>query len=143
MLPGLPRAARRVSHVDRIVVDPTFQARPPVNIFGPEPERGWCYFFQKADLARQAGDWQKLVAIADEVRARGLEPADASEWMPFVEGYTRQDRYGDAKEIVHLAYESMPALRPVLCTFLAGLEEYGDDQAFIDSGGTQLSCTTP
>ena len=38
---------------------------PPEYLFGPEPEHGWCYYFQKADLARQTGDWEEITHLYD------------------------------------------------------------------------------
>ena len=41
-----------VSNVSRILTD-SKTAAPDPNIFGPEPPRTWCYYYEKADLARQ------------------------------------------------------------------------------------------
>ncbi|NMC79412.1 MAG: hypothetical protein GYA59_08635, partial [Chloroflexi bacterium] len=54
------------SHVDRIETGASPQ-RPPENIFGPEPSHDtWCYYYQKASLARQEGDWEEVVRLGDE-----------------------------------------------------------------------------
>lgn len=60
---------------------------PPEVIFGPEPEHGWCYYYQKASLARQEQDWQEIVRLGEEVLAKGLSPQNSLEWMPFYQGY--------------------------------------------------------
>lgn len=62
-------------------------AIPPAEIFGGEPARGWCYYYQKMDLARQTGDWQKVAALAEEAAARDLSPSDVTEWLPALEAY--------------------------------------------------------
>jgi hypothetical protein len=61
--------------------------KPPASIFGDEPSHGWCYYFQKADLARQRGDWQEVVLLGNEVMKHDLRPYDVIEWMPFIEGF--------------------------------------------------------
>ena len=57
------------------------------NIFGKAPQPNWCYFFEKADLARQFNDWYELKEISTEVIDRELFPRDNREWFPFIEGY--------------------------------------------------------
>jgi len=60
---------------------------PPAAIFGPEPPHDWCYYYQSAERAKQAGDWKTVVRLGDEAMAAGLTPIDRSEWLPFLEGY--------------------------------------------------------
>ena len=76
----------RFSHVEQI--DLTGDADPPPAVmFGPEPEHGWCYYYQKAELAKQAGDWETVRKLGDEVMAQELKPIDQVEWLPFLEGF--------------------------------------------------------
>lgn len=84
---------------------------PPPHIFGREPAHTWCYFFQRADLARQGRDWDGVVQIGDEAFGMGFEPNVASEWIPFVEGYAMAGRLGRAFE---LSRESLNRNRDVL-----------------------------
>jgi hypothetical protein len=73
--------------------------RPPETIFGSEPAHTWCYYYQKASLARQVKDWQTVVNLGDEARSKGLGPADVSEWMPFYEGYAHMGRWNDFNDL--------------------------------------------
>jgi hypothetical protein len=146
-LPPLARAAQSISHLDRIVVDANPPARPPAAIFGPEPERCWCYYFQKADLARQMGDWQQVAQMGDEARRLSLKPSDMTEWFPFIEGYARVGQYDKAKEISKLAFQAMPTAEPALNNLWKRLESVGPQdaarQAFIADMKAQLSPSTP
>jgi len=72
---------------------------PPVEIFGPEPAHNWCYYYQKASLARQQGNWEEAARLGDEARAKGLRPVDLVEWMPFYFAYSKLGRYDDANQI--------------------------------------------
>jgi hypothetical protein len=56
-------------------------------VFGAEPARGWCYFYQKAELARQLGDWDTVAALGAEAARQNLVPADPVEWTPFLQTY--------------------------------------------------------
>jgi hypothetical protein len=61
-------------------------AIPQQKIFGKEPDRDWCYYFEKASLARQKADWQEISRLAGEISKRELHPVDRIEWIPFLEG---------------------------------------------------------
>jgi hypothetical protein len=76
----------RFSHVEQINPDGATSA-PPSVMFGAEPGHGWCYYYQKADLAKQAGDWKTVKDLGDKVMAAGLKPIDQVEWLPFLEAY--------------------------------------------------------
>jgi hypothetical protein len=55
--------------------------------FGSEPAHNWCYYYQKASLARQEADWETLSALGDEAVSAGYSPVDPIEWMPFLQAY--------------------------------------------------------
>ncbi|MEN6480634.1 MAG: tetratricopeptide repeat protein, partial [Anaerolineaceae bacterium] len=74
------------SQIDQIITN-TESHTPPIEIFGAEPEHGWCYYYQKVSLARQQGDWQSAAALGDEALAAELAPQDLSEWVLFIETY--------------------------------------------------------
>ncbi|MCD4751494.1 MAG: hypothetical protein K8R40_00295, partial [Anaerolineaceae bacterium] len=74
----------------------TESSAPPEHIFGEEPDHGWCYYYQTANLYRQRSDWQEVVRLADEVSSQGLNPVDETEWIVFIEGYINVDRLDDA-----------------------------------------------
>lgn len=96
----LVRLVAPFSRVD--LIDPWAEARtPPAVIFGREPVHGWCYYYQKASLARQKEDWQEVVRLGDEVRSKGLRPNHALEWMPFYQGYAYASQFETANEVAH------------------------------------------
>jgi len=63
---------------------------PPALVFGPEPKHGWCYYYQKASLAKQRGEWGEIVQLGKQVQGQGLEAGDLVEWMPFLEAYAHE-----------------------------------------------------
>ena len=60
---------------------------PPTDIFGDEPVHEWCYYYQRADLARQRGDWEEVARLGDEAQKLGMLPVDSIEWLPFLQAY--------------------------------------------------------
>lgn len=69
---------------------------PEQTIFGLPPQENWCYYFQKASLARQQADWTTVVALGDQVIQQQFPPDDVYEWLPFLEGYIRTQKWEQA-----------------------------------------------
>ena len=106
------------SHADRIIPNGTSPI-PPASIFGREPVRGWCYYYQKAALARQSGDWNEIGRLYDHVRELNLETDDKSEVIPFFEGLVNLGRYEDAKTLYREQIKGQTEVRFPLCNTLA------------------------
>ena len=77
---------------------------PPPELFGNEPPHNWCYYYEKAELARQNEDWAGIVDLGAQASARGLSPGDALEWLPFIEAYVRTGDLKTARELSLQAY---------------------------------------
>jgi hypothetical protein len=106
------------SHVERILLAGTAPI-PPASIFGAEPARGWCYYYQKASLARQAGNWEEIGRLYDEVRELNLETDDKAEVIPFFEGLVNLGRYEDAQFLYREEIKGQTEVRFHLCNTLA------------------------
>jgi len=114
----LVRQVGEYSHIDRVI--PTGTApTPPASIFGTEPAHGWCYYYQKASLARQKGDWAEIGRLYDQVHELGLETNDKSEMIPFLEGLVNLGRYEDARTLFHKQIKGNGEMRFTVCTSLA------------------------
>jgi hypothetical protein len=105
-----------LSNPSRIKPDKGVAASPPAFLFGKEIPHDWCYYYQKADLSRQQGDWEKVAALGDEAFAIPFRPKVASEYIPFIEAYLRTNRMDDASELTRSAYKQMPGIAPALCS---------------------------
>jgi hypothetical protein len=78
----------------------------PAKLFQSEAgEQTWCYFFEKADLARQIGDWQEIVRLGEQAFSREPKMERTWEVLPFVEGYARAGQPGRALELTHQALQ--------------------------------------
>ncbi|MGB7875680.1 MAG: hypothetical protein WBL25_14950 [Anaerolineales bacterium] len=91
-------------------------------LLGPEPTHQWCYYFEKADLAREAGDWVQVAEIGDQVFSIPYFPDDFSEYLPFVEAYARVGRWEDARDLTRRTANFIPILRPALCAIWQRVE---------------------
>jgi hypothetical protein len=104
-----------VSNLSRIEPLPAADGYPPTEIFGKEPAHNWCYYFQKADLARQLGDWQSVVRLGNEAQEKGFSPSSPQEWLPFIEGYAYTGQWEKALKRTREAFEMDEAVAPRLC----------------------------
>ncbi len=89
-----------ITHPAQIIRDPAQPAAPPQHIFGAEPEHTWCYYYQKADLARQYKDWEAVIAVGDEAFAKKYYPEELTELYPFVEGYAKTGNWPRALVLI-------------------------------------------
>ena len=126
-LTDLTRKWLFISNLDRVHPVDLSPDYPPEEILGPEPQNTWCYFYQKADLARQMGDWEGIVSIAEQACSAGFCPANApsnhpNEWIPFIEGYARSGDWEEARELILEVAELHADYAPRLCSLWEQLE---------------------
>ena len=117
--------AREISNPERIITDANPAASPPYHIFGPTPEHGWCYYFQKAELARQKGDWGEVAALGDQAQAfmEELDENNIDELLPFIEGYARVGQLGKSIQLSEQTYKLAPVTRFALCATWDRIQE--------------------
>ncbi|MDX9992019.1 MAG: hypothetical protein RBS68_08200, partial [Anaerolineales bacterium] len=89
----------------------------PENVFGREPVHGWCYYYQKAELARQFEDWDQIGAIWETIRQQQLEPIYGPEYLPFIDALARQNDWKWAEKTTLKAGKITKEARPLLCNF--------------------------
>lgn len=100
-LTDLEAAQIPLSNLDRIITSSIDEKHPPIEIVGEEIEHGWCYYFEKADLARQTADWDVVLTLKDEADAAGFSPRNPSEWLPFFEAYLQTEQWDKAVDLIH------------------------------------------
>jgi hypothetical protein len=101
------------SNIDQIDVDATAH-QPESVFFGNEPAHNWCYYYEKASLARQKGDWQEVARLGKEAAALKYQPADLTEWMPFLEAYANTGQTDLVKQTAS-SIQKDPAITFSLC----------------------------
>ncbi|MQC26285.1 MAG: hypothetical protein DWG76_02395 [Chloroflexi bacterium] len=91
-------------------------AQAPGNLLdGRGSESSWCYYFEKADLARQNGDWAQVATLGDVAFSLEDSPNHASERVPFIDGYARVGDYDRALELSLEAIEINSRMSAMLC----------------------------
>lgn len=82
---------------------------------GIESPQDWCYFYQKADMARQNGDWRSVARYWRELQKAGLNSKEAFEYLPFIEAYLRLDDFEQARDVSLRAVNLARGARPMVC----------------------------
>ena len=90
-----------LSNESLILTDTSTAAKLP--FFG-EPKHTWCYYYTKAELARQQNDWEQAIRLFDESTSLGYEPSDPFELLVFIEA---QAMAGDIEAAEKLSKEAM------------------------------------
>lgn len=96
---------------------------PPSVIYGKANTQTWCYYFEKADLARQYGQWDEIVRLWNESQAVGERADDGFEYIPFIEGLGHTGDWEQVKELTKFSKRITAGLEPSLCTALDRLAE--------------------
>ncbi|HEY5984687.1 MAG TPA: hypothetical protein VIU38_14570 [Anaerolineales bacterium] len=102
-----------VSNLARIESAPL--SVPPPEIFGAEPAHDWCYYFEKADLARQLEQWSKILGLWAEAQAGNLRAGSGIELLPFVEAQARTGDWRSAGSLTMQAVTLPGRATPVFC----------------------------
>jgi len=116
---SLMRFASRLTNYELISSESTAQMPKP---YYPEPEHRWCYYFQKADLARQFEQWDEVASLGDAAFADGLRPADPSERFAFIEGYAHAGEWDRAVELSVESFNESELMSAPLCALWERVE---------------------
>ncbi|HKM56401.1 MAG TPA: hypothetical protein VJY33_23550, partial [Isosphaeraceae bacterium] len=109
---GLAHSAARFSSQDRITGSGP-RGIPTRQLFGPEPAHDWRWYFQRAELARQSGQFGEAAQLGREVLKRDFSTPEPSEWLVFIEAAIRSQDEATARAALRrgLASADRPSLR--------------------------------
>jgi hypothetical protein len=94
------------------------------NFFGRIPTPGWCYYFEKADLAVQMQDWLSARSLGQEVMQNHLLPYDLMEWMPFLQSAAALGDLDELNRLLDLATKTEYQVLQI-CNVLKGMQATG------------------
>lgn len=142
--PSLWEGLTDVSNLQSIVTDPKVPALPPERFFGAENRAQWCYYFEKADLARQKQDWAAVIQLYDEALKLDLGPNGTSEYVPLLEAYLRSGQVEKAYQLHSQLFDWFPGDRAHWCVLfedvLADENLSPADQALLTGMLTREGC---
>ena len=130
-----------LSDLSNIVVDSNQTAQIP---FLKEPERTWCYYFAKAELARQREDWTRVMGLIQDARSLGYVPEDPFEWLTYIEAQARTENIEAAQELSADLFKQEKRTRKGLCLLwqrVQGATTAPEDTAHINRILSDFQCT--
>ncbi len=114
LLPEPLRDITKYSNQDVIGVDQ--EAELPRQFYASEPDHGWCYYFEQAELARQQKDWDQVVKLGNKAFTLDDHPNDPAEYFVFIEGYAHMGDWEKAIELSQVSHKiSKKFVGPLLC----------------------------
>jgi len=116
-------------------------------LYGSEPNHGWCYYYEKADLAAQYSDWDSVIRLGAQAFNVGDYPNDPTEYFPFIEGYAQTGDWAQAEQLSLRAYRvSKSYMSPILCLLWERIDAETPDnpekESGIDKIQENLNCET-
>jgi len=123
LLPEISRELAALSNLNRIKRESPNVNQLPDQIYGQEKEHQWCFYYQKADLARQFEDWDDIVELWEAAVANGYRPGNGIEYLPFIEGFARYGDWETAQKLTIRANKVTLKMKPILCAIWQDLED--------------------
>ena len=119
------RALLSQSNIDRILPEDESPDFPREAIFGsPEPE-GWCYYYQRAELAQQLGRWQEVLNLHNEAEERGYSANYGVERLSLVDAHAGLGNWEMAEQVSEEILAKHVRNAPMLCALWEQLSRDG------------------
>jgi hypothetical protein len=133
----------QVSNVSRILASSN-SPTPNLDIFGSEPPHDWCYYFEKADLARQEKDWQLVLSLEKQAKKQDLAPKFGPEYIPFIEAHAQTGDWQAAYDLSLAVQKLNVKTEPLLCQNWDRLSKLpSTDLDIVNSVKKSFSCLNP
>ena len=101
---------------DKYLEDQMHKSILDPKLFGPEPEHSWCYFFEKAELARSQGDWAQVIQIQEKALQNGFSATMPAEKIPFIEAYLGLGKWEQALNLSRTIYSADHSYNEMVCS---------------------------
>ena len=85
-------------------------------LFGIEPAHDWCYYYIKAELARQQTDWDGVVKLYNQAQKNGFSASMPVENLPFIEAFAMTGDTDRAIKLTERTIKGQNTLCPALGT---------------------------
>jgi hypothetical protein len=124
-------------HRINISADPSSSFLQAVGIKSPDD---WCAFYQKADLARQTENYNKVTELWSEAHAKNFSPGAYFEYFLFLDGFTHLQRWDHAVELTLEAIHRFPVARRSMCDYWNSLPATAEKNQAFKKLESKLGC---
>lgn len=138
LISDLEQSVSQLSALNRIRINSNKEPLLPPDIFGTKTPQNWCIYYQRADLARQRGNWENVTSLWEDAQSNGKEPANGFEYIPFIEGYAYQSDWAQVKKLTRQSNKISQGMYHSLCPTLQNIEETTEASSERDAVITDL-----
>lgn len=120
---GLPEPIKQAAQVSNLSRIQDKHETDPVlyRAIVPENPASWCFHYQRADLARQVGDWEQVVFFWELAERGGYAPGHGFEYIPFIQGYAHLGNWKQALALTKQSNRVSANMKTILCPVWEGL----------------------
>ena len=86
-------------------------------------EHTWCFYYQKAELARQYHQWNTISLLWQKATDEKLHTELGTEYIPFIDGFAHLAEWQKAKELTATARKLSKGMNSVLCPLWNDIEQ--------------------
>ncbi len=142
------RQAASLSKPDRILTSSTTSGVSAFSGLLQEPGQTWCYFYEKASLAQQVGDWDSVVKLGNQAFQNPEKNVKSlPTWLVYIEGYAYLSQWGQSQKLSEEVFQLEPEMRPMLCGLWNRIASNTPSSTAktdsINAIHSLLSCTSP
>ncbi|HEX7556920.1 MAG TPA: hypothetical protein VF338_09875 [Leptolinea sp.] len=128
-----------ISHPNQIINSQNERILP-AELFGSEPPHSWCYYFQKADLARQVKDWPNVLEIYRQANALGFSPKNGTENIPVIVALANTGSWEEAGSLTQKSLALTGGARKYFCDAWTGLRKLERGEVEYQIVNRDLNC---
>jgi hypothetical protein len=78
-------------------------------------EESWCFYYQKAELARQYHHWDSIPLLWQMAADKNLNTKFGTEYMPFIDGFAQLAEWQQAQKLTISARKLSKGMDSMLC----------------------------
>jgi len=111
-------------------------------LFSDEDTNSFCYFYQKASLAAENRNWDKVVSLWTTSLSENKKTSNASELLPFIQGLAHKNQYEDSFKLSLKILDNSKKYEPLVCEFWKelSLDDSLDKELIYGFIENKLSC---
>ncbi len=113
--PAAWQAMLSLNNLERIISDPSQTAILPTEYYGLEDRNQWCFYYAKAELAAQQGNWTEVTEWYSKAKIEGFQPSRNEEYRPLLAAYLNTGRLQEAIRLTEAILVERNAGRNALC----------------------------
>jgi hypothetical protein len=110
----------KLTNFDRIVDNGAATTVFP-QAFGSISNNNWCYYFEKADLAKQEKNWQQVISLYDQAKQKGFTPGHSVEYIPLINALAEEGKVSEALQTTNTAIQFSTTVTPAACKLWSNL----------------------